>query len=55
MLENAGFAIERDERTIDPEAREILEHFPIAPRFAQFSKDDLATVTSFFLARRTAG
>jgi SAM-dependent methyltransferase len=53
MLEDAGFEIERDEKTIDPEALELLERFPVAPRFKRFLKDDLATVTSFFLARQT--
>ncbi len=54
MLLSAGFEIEKEERSVDREATQLLEHFPVAPRFQHFAKDDLAAVTSFFLARRRA-
>jgi hypothetical protein len=51
MLELAGFEIVEQERKIDPCAVVFATTQKLAPRFRQFSLDDLATVDSFFLAR----
>jgi SAM-dependent methyltransferase len=50
LLREAGLRIVREERTVDPKSLSLLDSFPVAPRFRAFSKEDLATVDSYFLA-----
>jgi SAM-dependent methyltransferase len=52
FLSSAGFVIEREEREIDPKSCGALETLQVAPRFRGFSRDDLATITSYFMARK---
>lgn len=54
MLEKAGLAVVAEESEIDDKARSSLREMTVAPRFRQFSEDDLATITSFYLARPAA-
>jgi SAM-dependent methyltransferase len=54
MLKDTGFSIEREEKVVDPQALKLLENFPVDKQFSRFSKEDLATITSFFFARRLA-
>ena len=54
MLEQAGFQIVRDEPTVDAPSVEVLKNFQVAPQFRRFTHEDLATIDSFFLARRPA-
>jgi SAM-dependent methyltransferase len=52
MLEEAGLEVVREQRTVDQRSLQALAHFQVAPRFKRFSHEDLATVDSFFVARR---
>jgi SAM-dependent methyltransferase len=53
MLEKAGFRIVREEREVDEASLRQLAYMQVAQRFRRFSKQDLATVDSLFLATRT--
>jgi hypothetical protein len=52
MLREAGFRITREERNVDAKSLALLETMQPAPRFRGFSREDLATVDSYFLAER---
>jgi SAM-dependent methyltransferase len=52
MLATAGFRIVREEREVDEASLHQLAHLQVAARFRAFSKQDLATVDSLFLATR---
>jgi SAM-dependent methyltransferase len=54
LLRSAGFRIEREERIVDGGSVRILESFPVAAQFRSFTKEDLATLDSFYLASRPA-
>ena len=52
MLDEAGFAILRADREVDQAAIELLKDFPLADRFRRFPAQELATITSYVLARK---
>ncbi len=52
LLTGAGFRVDREERFVDPAAARILESFRVAAPFRRFTKEDLATLDSFYLASK---
>jgi SAM-dependent methyltransferase len=50
MLESSGFALEREQRRVDPSALSALGGMSLAQRFRGFSPEDLATTSSILLA-----
>lgn len=52
MLRAAGFEIVKEQRNVDPQALAALENLPLSPRFSGFSREDLATMDSYLLARK---
>jgi len=52
MMFKAGFSILREERKVDAKALAALHDLPIGQRFQSFSKEDLATIDSYVLARK---
>jgi len=53
-LEEAGFGIVREDRVMDEASLRILPSLRLARRFAGFSHEDLATITSVYVARKRA-
>ena len=54
MLRDAGFAVIRERRQIDPEAVRALQTLRLAARFRQFTPEDLASVSSSILAQKAS-
>lgn len=52
MLRACGFEIVKEHRNVDSQALAALRNLPLSPRFAKFSKEDLATTDSYLLARK---
>jgi len=52
MFLKSGFTLLRDEPDVDRSSLEALETLPIASRFRAFTREDLATTTSNFIARK---
>jgi SAM-dependent methyltransferase len=52
MIREAALRIRREERVVDEESLRALEQMTVAPRFRAFSREDLATVTSYLLAEK---
>jgi SAM-dependent methyltransferase len=52
MLRDCGFEMVHQYHVVDPGAVEALKTLPLAPRFQKFPVEDLATVDSYFLARK---
>lgn len=51
MLRAAGFALEREERTVDAACVEAVTRMRVAQQFRRFSPEDLATTESILLGR----
>ncbi len=54
MLDKAGLEVVVEETEVDDKAQASLQKMTLAPRFRQFSEVDLATITSFYIARPAA-
>lgn len=52
ILDGAGFQVEREERALDDRSLRALDTFPLHESFRRFPPEDLAAITSEFLARK---
>src|SRR5262249_26083967 len=52
LLRACGFEIVKEHRNVDPKALLALDNLPLSPQFSRFSKQDLATMDSYLLARK---
>ena len=52
MLLACGFELLKEHRNVDAKALAALESLPLSPQFSKFSKEDLATMDSYLLARK---
>jgi len=55
LILEAGFDLLREEREVRPQELEALDALPLAPEFRHFEREDLAAISSTFLAAPAAG
>jgi len=53
MLRNAGFEVLREDKEIDSGSLEALKTLKLDDQFRRFTKDDLAALSSYLLARKS--
>jgi hypothetical protein len=53
MLRRAGFEILRDDKDVDSGSLEALKTLPLDDRFRRFTAEDLATLSSYLVARKS--
>lgn len=54
LFKEAGFNVVHEERHVDAQSKLALGRLRLAPRFAAYDPDDLATIQSLIIARRPA-